>query len=132
MPAYHGKKSVIYMSTSGAGTAAVVPYFNEWTLDKSVDTVEVTSFGDTNKVYVQGLPNLTGTFAGFFDSAQDILFDASESSTPVKMYIYPSSDAPTVYNYGTAWVSAQMGGGIASAVTISGSFVAAASWGRMP
>ncbi len=132
MPAYHGKKSVIYMSTTGAGTAASVPFFAEWTLDRSVDTVEVTSFGDSNKVFVQGLPNCAGTFSGFFDSAQDTLFDASESSTPVKMYIYPSSDASTIYHYGTAWVSASMAAGVSGAVTISGSFVAASSWGRMP
>ena len=132
MPAYHGKKSVIYMSTTGAGTAANVPFFAEWTLDKSTDTVEVTSFGDSNKTFVQGLPNLTGTFSGFFDSAQDTLFDASESSTAVKMYIYPSSDAPTIYHYGTAWVSASMSSSVSGPVTISGTFVAATSWGRMP
>lgn len=132
MPAYHGKKSVIYMSTTGAGTAANVPFFAEWTLDRSTDTVEVTSFGDTNKVFVQGLPNCNGTFSGFFDSAQDTLFDAGESTTPVKMYIYPSADASSIYHYGTAWVSASMAAGVSGAVTISGSFVAASSWGRMP
>ncbi len=120
------------MSVTGAGTAASVPFFAEWTLDKSVDTVEVTSFGDTNKVFVQGLPNLAGTFSGFFDSAQDTLFDATESATAVKMYIYPTSDASTIYHYGTAWVSASMASSVSGAVTITGSFVAASSWGRMP
>lgn len=132
MPAYHGKKSQIYISTSGAGTAAYVPFIADWTLDKSTDTVEVSAMGDTNKSFVQGLPNCQGTFSGFFDSAQDNLFDAAESSTPVKMYIYPSSDAPTIYHYGTAWVSASMASGISAAVTVTGSFIAAGAWGRMP
>jgi hypothetical protein len=132
MPAYHGKKSVIYLSTGGAAQAAYVPFIAEWTLDKSVDTVEVTSFGDTNKVFVQGLPNLAGTFSGFFDSAQDVIFDASESATPVKMYIYPSTDVPSNYHFGTAWISASMASGIAAAVTMTGSFVGAGSWGRNP
>lgn len=57
MPAYHGKKSQIYISTSGAGTAAYVPFIADWTLDKSTDTVEVSAMGDTNKSFVQGLPN---------------------------------------------------------------------------
>lgn len=129
---YHGKTGVVYLSTSGATDATMVVQLTEWTLDRSTDTVEVTSFGDTNKTFVQGLPNLQGTISGFFDSGTDQLFDAAESSTAVKMYLYPSSLAPSIYFHGTAWVSASMSVGVNSAVSINGSFVAASSWGRKP
>lgn len=129
---YHGKGGVVYMSTTGAGTASTVVLLSEWSLDRSTDLVDVTSFGDTNKVSVQGLPNYTGTISGFWDSDSDVLFDASDSSTAVKMYLYPSANAPTVYFAGTAWVSASISVGINAAVAISGTFTAASSWIRKP
>ena len=129
---YHGRSGVVYMSTSGAGTAAAVVQLSEWSLDRSTDTVDVTSFGDSNKVFVQGLPNLQGSISGFWDSDTDTLFDAAESSSAVKMYLYPASTAPSVYFFGTAWVSASISVGVNAAVAINGTFVAASSWSRKP
>lgn len=132
MPAYHGKGGVVYASATGTGTAVNVVFLTEWTLDMATDKVEITSFGDLNKTYVQGLKDVKGNLSGFFDSATDQLFDASESADGVKLYLYPSALAPTVYFYGPAWVDASINTGVDRAVTLSGSFVAASSWGRKP
>jgi hypothetical protein len=129
---YHGGKSVIYGSPDGTGVAVVMISLSSWTLDKATDTVEVTAFGDDNKVYVQGLPDIKGTISGYFDSGADALFDAADSADGIKLYLYPSSLCPTVYHYGPAWVSASIATDVKGAVSVSGSFVANGSWGRKP
>jgi hypothetical protein len=60
MARYHGKKGVIYISTSGSGAAVAAVALNSWSLNMPTDKVEVTAFGDSNKQYVQGLPDATG------------------------------------------------------------------------
>jgi len=94
--------------------------------------VDVTSFGDANKTYVQGLPDIKGEMSGFFDDTSDAFFDGAESSDGVKLYLYPSSNAPTVYHYGPAWLDASIATPVSGAVTVKGSFVANGSWGRKP
>lgn len=132
MAKYHSKQAALYMSTSGSGTAAPLAGTYSFTLNKTVDRVEVTAFGDTNKTYVQGFPDVTGDFSVRFDDTDDTYFDASESTTAVKMYVYPSRDAQTIYHYGTAWVDASMEATIDGAVNITGSFAAATGWARKP
>ncbi len=132
MPPYHGKKGVVYMSATGAGAAVNVVFLNEWSIDMATDKVETTAFGDANKTYVQGLKDVSGDLSGFFDSATDQLFDAADSADGVKLYLYPSADAPTIYFYGPAWVDASISVPVSGAVALSGSFAANGSWGRKP
>lgn len=132
MTVYHGKNGVVYMSTTGTGTAVRVLRQTTWSLDLSTDTVEVTAFGDSNKVYVQGLRDVKGSLAGFWDDTDDSLFDGSESADGVKMYLYPTSLNPTVYFYGPAWLDVSINTGVSQAVQVSGNFVASGAWGRKP
>lgn len=132
MARYHGGKAVILLSTTGTGTAATAVSLSKWSLDKATDKVEVTAFGDLNKQYVQGLPDVKGSISGWFDSADDALFDASESNDGCKLYLYPSSLALSIYHYGPAWLDASIDVDAKGAVSINGSFVAAGSWGRKP
>lgn len=129
---YHGKSGVVYMSTSGSGNAVNVVLLTEWSLNRDTDLVEVTAFGDLNKSYVQGLPDIKGNLSGFFDSATDQLFDAADSVDGVKVYLYPSANAPSVYFYGPAWVSASITAGVNDAVKLTANFSAAGAWGRKP
>jgi hypothetical protein len=131
MARYHGRKGVVYMSTTGTTAAVSVVGLNSWSLNMPTDKVEVSAFGDTNKSYVVGLPDATGDLAGWWDDTSDQLYDASRSADGVRMYLYPSSDAATKYWYGPAWVDfsievAQDGG-----VSVSASFVANGAWGQL-
>jgi hypothetical protein len=117
------------MSTTGSGTAATILNIRSFSLDFATDKVEVTAFGDVNKVYVQGLPDVTGEIEFFFDDADASLYTASRSTDAVKMYIYPSEDALTRYFYGTAWVDFSIEGAVDGAVQGSISFQAAGAWG---
>ena len=130
MARYHGKSGRVMMSTTLA-TAAVATTLAGWTLNRTTDRVEVTSFGDLNKTYVQGLPDLQGDFNGFFDNTDDRVFDASESADGVKMYLYASTDLLTIYFYGPAWIDASVEVPVAGAVSIRGTFAANGSWGRI-
>lgn len=132
MARYHGKKGQVFASTTGSGAAALVASLSAWTLDMATDKVEVTSFADANKTYVQGLRDIKGTISGFWEDSQDVLFDGSESADGVKLYLYPSSDAASVYFYGPAWIDASINVGVSGAVTLSANFVANGSWGRKP
>jgi hypothetical protein len=129
---YHGKTGVVYMSSTGAGTAVNVVQLTEWSLDRDTDKSDVTSFNDPNKIFVQGTPNLAGRLSGWWDSDSDQLFDAAESTTAVKMYLYPSANAATVYFYGTAWVDASISVPVTGGIAVSANFVAASGWGRRP
>lgn len=132
MSRYHGGKAQILLSITGTGVAIATVALSQWSLDRSTDKVDVTAFGDPNKQYVQGLPDIKGTIAGWFDSADDALFDGADSADGVKLYLYPSSLAPTIYHYGPAWLDASISVDAKGAVGIKGSFVAAGSWGRKP
>lgn len=128
---YSGAKGAIHLSTTASGAVAALVSQNGFTLDKTTDKIDVTCCGDPNKVYAQGLPDIKGTISAFFDSASDALFDASESSDGVSLYLYPSSLLPGNYHYGPAWIDASLALDAKGAVTMKGSFVAAGAWGRM-
>jgi len=130
MSRYHAKKAVVYLSTTGSGGASLVR-MAEWTLNRDTDKVEVTSFGDTNKTYVQGLPDITGTISGFWDDTDTKFFAATDSADGCKLYLYPSSDATGSYHYGPAWLAGNMSAPVNGAVSISGNFVANGAWGRV-
>ena len=132
MARYSGGKGLVLLSTTGTGVAIAAVSLSQWSLDRKTDKVEVTAFGDSNKVYVQGLPDIQGSLAGWFDSADDALFDGADSADGVKLYLYPSSLATSIYHYGPAWLDASIDVDVKGACSVSGSFVAAGSLGRKP
>lgn len=131
MGAYHGAKGVVYMSTTGGGTAVSVVNMKSWSLSMPTDKVEVTAFGDVNKKYVQGLPDVSGDISGWWDDTSDALYDASTSADGVKMYLYPSSLTPTKYWYGPAWIDFSIDVTNDGANEVSASFSANGAWGQM-
>lgn len=131
MALYHGKKGVVYMSTTGGGVAVAGVALKSWSLNMPTDKVEVTAFADANKKYVQGLPDATGDISGWWDDTSDALYDASRSADGIKLYLYPSSDAATKYWYGPAWVDFSITNPVDGAVEVSASFVANGAWGQL-
>lgn len=130
MARYHGKRGIVYISTTGSTAAAAITQ-TEWTLNMATDKVEVTSFGDANKTYVQGLKDVQGTLSGFWDDSDAKLFTAADSADGIKMYLYPSTDAPTKYFYGPAWLDASINTSVSGAVSTSANFSANGSWGKI-
>lgn len=132
MAVYAGRKGVVYLSTTGSGAASNVIKLTTWALNQTTDKIEVTAFGDANKTYVQGLKDVQGSIAGFFDDTESKPFTAADSTDGCRMYLYPSADAPTIYWYGPAWLDVSIDTGVSAAVSISGSFAANGAWSRKP
>jgi hypothetical protein len=115
---------------SDAATAEPVAYISSWNISMATDKVEVTAFGDSNKVYVAGLPDASGDFGGYWDSATAQLYTAATDGLARKFYLYVSTDlAASDYFYGTAFFDFSVTTGVAASVEISGSWQAASNVG---
>lgn len=131
MARYSGKTGVVYIGPSSGAAATAVVGLSKWSIDETTEKHDATAFGDTNKVYVQGLPDKKGQVSGFWDDvASDTLFSAATSTGGVNVYLYPSSLVPTKYWYGLAFFDDQVETDVKDAIKVSGNFVAAGSWGR--
>lgn len=130
MAVYSGRRGVVYSSTTGTGAASNVLNLTSWTLDMTQDTQEVTSFGDTNRTYVVGLRDTQGEIEGYWNDAEDKPFAGAESTDGVKLYLYPTADAPSKYFYGPAWVDVSIDTKVDGPVKIKMSFKANGAWGR--
>lgn len=131
MARYHGKRGVVYISPGSTSDAVAAVGLNSWSLNMPTDKVEVTAFGDTNKQYVQGLPDVSGNLAGWWDDTSDQLYDASRAADGVNLYLYPASNASGKYWYGPAWVDFSIDVGHDKGVAVSAAFVARGAWGQL-
>jgi hypothetical protein len=89
------------MNIASGGTAEPVAFVSSWSLNFSTDKANVTAFGDSNMVYVAGLPDASGEFSGFYDDATAQVFTAAGDGVARKFYLYPSSLTPGQYFWGT-------------------------------
>ena len=122
----HGRNGRLYLDISGGGSAASVNFIADWTIDFKTDRVDVTGMGDSNKVYVAGLPDASGSYSGFFDDATAQMYTAAADGLARKFYLYPDiTNTPGVYWFGTSFFDMTATGGVEKAVQISGTFSAA-------
>ena len=120
-----GRNGTLYMALTSAGTPSPVAYLSTWALNFTTDKIEVTAFGDTTKIYVSGLPDCQGTYAGFYDDATVQMYTAASDGVPRKFYLYPSTLTATQYWYGTGIFDMSIDGAVDGPVSISGGFAAA-------
>lgn len=129
----HGSKGDVMMDPTGGATAVTVASLNSWTLDLARDRADATCFGDLNKVYVQGLPDIKGDLGGIWDEvASTVLFDAALGDIAVMLKLIPSTLAPTYMFSGLAYLDAGLEVSHDGAITVKGSFVAAGPWTQAP
>src|SRR4051812_14862720 len=79
---------------------------NTWKLSLKTDYEDVSCFQDTNKVYIPGLRDISGTFGGFWNSTQTTLIDASNASSPGALRLTPNTNEPTFLFEGLAYMDA--------------------------
>lgn len=128
MARYAGRKGRMYVGlASDSATAEPVMYLATWSLDMSVDKIDVTAQGDTNKVTVAGLPAASGSYEGFWDNATSQLFTAAVDGLARKFYLYPTTDITSKYIWGTAFFDATIATDVNGAVTVSGAYEAASN-----
>lgn len=129
----HGRAGRLYVGIIGStAVAEPITFLNKWTITFDTDDVEVTAFGDSNKTYVSGLPDIGGSFSGFFDDATQQLYTAASDGVARRFYLYPdTTNAATTYWWGTASFDFSAEGGVGDAVTISGNWKAATAISRI-
>lgn len=125
----------------GAGSPLdIIGSVTNWTLNQARDYIDVTCFEDTNKVYVTGLGDISGTLAfvynidtGSPESGDTLpLFLAAENPDPVVIKLTPNSLDLTHYWTGPAYVDiASIVVDVKGAVTGTGNFKASGSWQRV-
>jgi predicted secreted protein len=91
MAIVHGKGGAVKLGTP---TALLVAAMTEWTLTSNADEVDITSFGDTDKVWMPGFKDGSLKFSGFYDNAdtpQGDLHTAFDAGTEVTLKLYTDS-----------------------------------------
>lgn len=124
----HGKNGAIYLGGPKGGGGTKVAVKNEWTLSLNRDYVDATVFGDTNKTYLVGLKDISGTFAGLLDTSGDLLVMATDSDS-IDVYLYADDgSSPVLVASGPGLFDAAVNASNTDAVRVSGNFRAAGNW----
>ena len=134
---------MVYLAVQTGGTAQPLAYVADWTMNFTVAKVDVTALGDTNRVWVAGLPDASGDFTGFMDTATSQTYQAAVDGQPRNFYLYPTLIAinggpgnVTVssgqYFYGNILPDYSVSGGVAAAVTFKSTWNAASQVQRYP
>lgn len=124
----HGRYGVLYVSITSGGSAQPLLYTKSFNLDAKTDRVDVTSFQDTSKVYVAGLPDSTASIDGFWDSSAGFanfsLYQAAVDGIARKWYFYPAGGA-SPFAAGTGYFDCSFSQSVDGAVAIKGTMSAA-------
>lgn len=129
----HGRFGALYMGVASS-TAAAEPLLNttQWEMDFKSDKPDVTCLGDTNKVYVAGLPDASGSFAGFWDTTNQQAYTAASDGVARRFYAYPSTPSTAgPYWYGTAFFDMKVTTPVEGAVAVTGTFMPATAVARV-
>lgn len=128
----HGRKGRLYVGiASDTASAEPIANLNAWSISFKTDKADATCFGDTNKVKTAGLPDGSGSAAGFYDTASNQLYTAAVDGLARKFYLYPTNATTTTYWFGTAFFDADYDGSVSDNVKMATSFDAASSWSKV-
>jgi len=123
---------VLYDPAGVAPPTAQIVALNGWKLSQKMGKTKVTCFGDTNEVYVPGLPDVSGSVKGFWDSTERALFDAATAETPGMLQLVPNTTEPTFFWSGLAYLSADIDTTVDGAPAVAGDFMAGGPWTMAP
>lgn len=120
------------MYDAAATTPVEIVSINKFALSLKTDHIDVTCFGDENKVYIPGMKDVSGTFNGFWNSEELTLFEAADAPTPGLLKLVPNSTEGTFFWSGLAYIDGDIDVGVNDAPTVTGTFMAAGPWTREP
>ena len=127
MSRLHGRNGRLYINLTSGGTAEPVTFLRQWSISFSTENADVTANGDTNKVYVAGLPDVSGSFSGWYDDATVQTYTAAVDGVARKFYLYPTTNATGQYWFGTALFDFNVEAAVDGGIAISGDFQAASA-----
>lgn len=109
-------------------TPLTVISLNGWKLSLKTSFEDVSCFGDTNKVYVPGLRDASGTISGFWNSSNLVLITATSSTVPGYLELTPNSTESSFKFGGLAYMDADIDCSVNGAPKVSASFTPAGPW----
>jgi hypothetical protein len=122
-----GRYGKVSWDPLGGSALVQIISINSWKGSFKTDFEDVSCFGDTNKVYIPGLMDISGTFAGFWNSSELALFKAAMSPTPGTLQLMPNANESAFFWQGPAYMGADIDCSM-NAPKVSGDFKAAGSW----
>lgn len=132
MARLHGRRGSLYVGLASSTAAAEqVAFLNQWSIDFSVDDADATAFGDTNKVYLAGLPDAAGSFKGFYDDATVQVYTAASDGAARRVYLYPATSNTGQYWFGTALFDFNVDVKVSGAIDVGGKFKAASAFTKV-
>jgi hypothetical protein len=146
MSRIHGRNGIAYVAVTGNGTgltsdvASPMAFLSDWSINFVVNKVDVTAMGDQNLIWVAGLPDASGDFTGFYDTATAQTYVSATDGLPRFFYLYPSTlgvqggqlGGPGQYFFGTILPDYAVAGGVAAAVSLKSTWNAASRIQRYP
>jgi hypothetical protein len=144
MSRIHGRNGVAYVGVdpaNGSGgaqiLAAPMAFLADWDINFTVDKVDVSAMTDPNHIYVAGLPDASGDFSGFYDTATAQTYVSATDGLPRNFYLYPSTLAaqmgpPAQYFFGQILPDFSLSGGVTAAVSLKSTWNAASPIKRYP
>jgi hypothetical protein len=114
----------------GAGTAVTVPA-NNFTMDMTKDQIDATNFQDPNKVSLMGIPALSGTVSGFFDTATSYILYSSALETAAVVTMEVTFDPvafPLEKVFGPVAIDASLSATVDGAYESNGTWTATGVW----
>lgn len=123
-----GRNGVLYLAVTSGGTASPFTYLKSFKFEAKTDRIDTTSFQDTSKTYVSGLPDSTASYEGFWDTSlgfsNHAAYQAAVDGSARKWYFYPVGGS-TPYLAGTGYFDASFNYTVSGAIEMSGSMSAA-------
>lgn len=114
------------MGIASGAAASALPFQASWSINMNTDKQDVTAFGDSNKVYVAGLPDASGDFSGFWDDATSQTYIAAVDGLARNFYLYPNISAdPNAYFFGQILPDFSLDGAVGGPVNFKCSWNAA-------
>ena len=117
------------VSWDPAGVTPVeVISLNAWKLSFKTDYEDVTCFNDSNKVYVPGMPDVSGSLGGFFNSDSLVILNAAfDGTAPGLLALMPDRNDPEIEFQGPAYLDADIDASL-GAPKMTSNFKAAGPW----
>jgi hypothetical protein len=122
-----GRYGKVSFDPLGGSALVQIVSINTWKGSFKTDFEDVSCFGDTNKVYIPGLMDISGSFGGFFNSAELTLFKAAMSPVPGTLQLMPNTTESAFFWQGLAYMSADIDCSM-NAPKVTGDFKAAGPW----
>jgi hypothetical protein len=126
-----GRNGLVKYDPAGITPVEIIS-INNFKISWKTPKQKVTCFGDTNEVYVPGLPDVQGSLNGYWNSEDVTLFEAALADVPGLLELTPNDTEPTFKFSGLAYLDADLDVKVDGSPTVTGTWMAAGPWVMAP